>query len=112
MSGKEDLERLRDDVSRVTIQIIRLCGERFFLARKIGEIKAQRRMPVEDSKIEANLKKEVLQKCRSYGVDTKFALDLLDLLLDESKRVQRNLMEDSKNDKQYPPKSPRRLEEP
>jgi len=99
MSGKDDLERLRDEVSKVTIQIIRLCGERFSLARKIGEVKAQRRMPVEDSKIEANLKQEVLEKCRSYGVDTKFALDLLDLLLEESKRVQRNLMEGSKNDK-------------
>jgi len=99
MSGKDDLERLRNDVSKATIQIIKLCGERFSLARKIGEIKAQRRMPVEDSKTEANLKQEVLQKCRSYGVDTKFALDLLDLLLDESKRVQRNVMEGGKNDR-------------
>lgn len=97
MSRRDELEDLRDEISKVTTEIIRLCGERFSLARKIGEIKAEIGLPIEDSEVEENLKQKVLETCHLFGVDTKFALKLLNLLLDESKQVQRDLVEQGKN---------------
>jgi len=99
MGERDELENLRDEIREVTIEIIRLCGERLSLARKIGEIKARRGLPIEDLKVEEGLRREVLEKCRFFGVDAQFGLRLLELLLDESKRVQRNLVEKGKTDK-------------
>jgi len=99
MDTEDELENLRDDISKITRDIIRLCGERFSLARKIGEIKAQRRLPIEDLGAEENLKREILEECRTSRVDKEFGLKLLNLLLDESKRIQRNVTERGKTDK-------------
>jgi len=100
MIERDELENLRNDISKVTIEIIRLCGQRLSLARKVGQIKVQRGFPTEDLKVEENLRREILEKCQFFGVNAQFGLKLLDLLLDESKRVQRNLKEKVKTDKQ------------
>lgn len=99
MSRRDELENLRNEINKVTTEIIRLCRERFSLARKIAEIKAERGLPIEDSKVEENLKQKVLEKCRLSGVDAGFGLKLLNLLLDESKQVQRDLVAQGKTDK-------------
>jgi len=99
MGERDELENLRDEIREVTIEIIRLCGERLSLARKIGEIKAQRGFPIEDFEVEEGLRREIQEKCRFFGVNAQFGMRLLDLLLDESRRVQRNLVEKGKTDK-------------
>ena len=96
MSKKTELNNLRDEINKVTIEIIRLCGERFSLAREIGELKAQMELPIEDLKVEENLKREVLEKCCLFDIDAKFGLKLLDLLLSESKKVQKTYATDNK----------------
>jgi len=99
MSERDELESLRHKVNKVTVEIIRLCGERFSLARKIGEMKARMGFPIEDLKVEEKLRREVLEKCSVFGVDAEFGLRILDLLLEESKRNQRNMIERGKTDK-------------
>jgi chorismate mutase len=93
----EDMKALRSEVARLTLEIIRLSGERLAIARKIGEIKAKMNMPVEDPSIESDLRAKVIDLSRKYGLDINFALKLLDLLIDESKRVQRDLIESRLN---------------
>jgi len=99
MKRRDELENLRDEINKVTIEILTLCAERFTLARKIGEMKAKMDLPIEDLKVEENLKHKVLEKCRFLGVDPEFGLKLLNLLLDESKKAQRKLIEQGKTDK-------------
>jgi len=82
------LDELRKEIRKVTLEMLRLAGKRLSLAKKIGEIKRQRGLPMEDLDAEKELKHIVLEKCRVYGVDERFGLKLLNLLIDEAKRVQ------------------------
>jgi len=91
----EDLSGLRSEIMRLTLEIIRLAGERLTLAKKIGEIKAQRNMPIEDSRVEQELREKVAELSKKLNMDVNFSLNLLNLLIEESKRVQREIMEDS-----------------
>jgi len=99
MDSIDELKNLRDEVRKVTVEIIRLCGERFALARKIGETKIQKGLPIEDMQVEENLKQEILGTCHSLGIEREFGLRLLDLLFEESKRVQKGLLLQRKSDK-------------
>jgi chorismate mutase len=86
------LEELRNEVTRITLDIFRLCGERLLLVKKIGEIKARENIPIEDPDVEEELKSRVLRLCRRYGMNVDFCLKVLYLLLDESKKVQREVI--------------------
>jgi len=92
LTRKTSLAELRNEITRVTLEITRLCGERLQLAKKIGEIKARENLPIESPKFEEDLRTEVLSVCQTYGMERGFCLKLLDLLIDESKRVQRDLL--------------------
>jgi chorismate mutase len=91
LNQKHDLEEIRKEIRHITLNIINLCGKRVQLARQIGEIKAEKGMPIEDSEVEESLKNEVLKLCQARGLDKAFCVQLLKLLLDESKQVQRNI---------------------
>lgn len=95
-SDLEDLKILRDEIARLTFEIIRLSGERLVLARKIGEIKARNNMPIEDPMIENELKTKIVDFSRRHGIDEGFSLKILELLLEESKRVQREALDAKK----------------
>ena len=92
MAAEADLAELRKDIARVTLEIFRLCGERLRIAGKIGEIKARERLPVENLHVEEELRNKVFEVCRENSIDTGFCVKLLDLLLQESKRVQREAL--------------------
>jgi chorismate mutase len=89
MEHERSLEELREDIRQATVEIIRLVGERLSLAKRIGRLKQEIGMPIEDLKAEEELRRLALKKCQAYGVDRHFCLKLLNLLIDESKRVQR-----------------------
>jgi len=89
MEKERSLEKLREEIRQATVEIIRLAGERLSLAKKIGNLKREMGMPIEDLKAEEELRRLALKKCQAYGVNRRFGLKLLNLLIDESKRVQR-----------------------
>ncbi len=88
----EKLKDLRNKMAKITFEIIRLSGERIAIAKKIGEIKAKNNMPIEDPLIEQELRNKVIDLSRRYNINVNFSLKLLNLLIDESKRVQQNVM--------------------
>ncbi|MBS7635001.1 chorismate mutase [Candidatus Bathyarchaeota archaeon] len=94
MSENEDLKNLRNEMTKITLEIIRLSGKRLVLARKIGEIKARRGMEVEDPKVEQELKNKVIELSREHNIDTDFSLKILNLLIEESKQVQRDVIKE------------------
>lgn len=96
-SELEDLKILRDEVARITFEIIRLSSERLALVKKIGEIKARNNMPIEDPAVENELKLKVMDFSRKHGIDEGFSLKILELLIEESKRVQREVLEPKKH---------------
>ncbi len=92
MSEMTRIAELRREITDVTLEILRLCGERLRIAEKIGEIKARRNLPVEDLKVEEELRDRVLEACRADRIDTGFCVKLLDLLLEESRKVQEDVL--------------------
>ena len=88
MDEDSELDVLREEIKTVTVEIIRLTGKRLSLANRIGEIKRRRVLPIEDLEIERELKRIILEECRTYNVERGFGLKLLNLLIDEARRVQ------------------------
>jgi len=93
MKDSPELDELRNEIKDVTVEIMCLAGKRLLLAKKVGEVKRQRDLPVEDLEVEKQLKQIILKKCKEYGVESRFGLKLLNLLTDEAKRVQKKLAE-------------------
>lgn len=86
------MDELRGRMKEITCEIFKLCGERLRVAKKIGEIKAKEKIPLEDSRIEEDLRKEVLKRCREYCLEEEFCERLFNLLIAESKKVQKEVM--------------------
>ena len=89
LAGFAELEELRREIASVTFEILRLCRRRNELAERIAEIKMSLNLPVEDLSVEEDLRRRALEICRSEDMDEDFCLKLLDLLIGESKRLQR-----------------------
>ncbi len=92
LSKKSELEKLRDEIAAVTLEILDLCKRRIELARKIAMVKMKEGLPIEDLKVEGNLKRRVLKFCHESGLEDEFCIKLLDLLIRESKRAQEEEM--------------------
>lgn len=92
MSIEDELKILRDEIKKITAEIVRLCAVRLSLATKIGEIKLREGLPVEVSGVEEELRQAVIESCRLHGINSQFGLRILNLLLRESKTLQRDLM--------------------
>lgn len=86
------LKALRNEMARLTLKIIRLSGKRAAIAKRIGEIKAQSNMPIEDPDVERELRNRIVDESIKHGINIDFSLRLLDLLLEESKRIQREIL--------------------
>ena len=84
----EELDTLRDEVQRVTTQIMRDVQQRIELARKIGEVKSRLGMDIKDEKVEHEIRMRVMLLAEEIGMSTEFALQLLNILLAESQQVQ------------------------
>jgi len=89
----KELEALREKIAELTLEIIRLSNERLLLAKRIGEIKARNGLPLEDPLTENELRNRVIEFSKKCGISINFSLKLLKLLIEESKRVQQEVIE-------------------
>ena len=89
MAEMPELEKLRDEIAAVTFEILRLCRKRIELARRIATVKSKRSLPIEDLEVERSLKRRVIDFCHANNLNEKFCIKLFELLINESKRVQK-----------------------
>jgi aspartate aminotransferase len=87
-----DINNLRKEIEEVTTEIFQLIGKRLALAQKIAESKMKKGLPVEDVDAERRLKEIISKKCEAYGVDLDFGLRLLNMLIEESKSIQKDMI--------------------
>ncbi|MEM3443032.1 MAG: aminotransferase class I/II-fold pyridoxal phosphate-dependent enzyme [Candidatus Bathyarchaeia archaeon] len=88
-----EISDLRREIEEVTKQIFQLVGKRFVLAQKIAEAKKGKNLPIEDVDVERKLREAVSKECEKHGVNLDFGLRLLNMLIEESKNIQRNIVE-------------------
>ncbi len=82
------LDELRYAIDCVDDKILHEVSRRIELAKKIGEIKRENDVPVTDAEREKALFKSWKECAAESGLDPDFAGDILELLLNESKRCQ------------------------
>jgi aspartate aminotransferase len=96
MAKQDNLEYLREEMQNITKNIIRLVQSRMEIAKKIGNIKHQLNIEIEDEKVENDIKKSVLELTKDIGMDVEFSGRLLNLLLLESVKLQNIQNNDNK----------------
>ena len=87
-SGAPGLEALRARMDEVTMRMVGLLKERTEIAVGIGRAKRSAGLVVADAGREESLRRRVAAECGALGLDAAMGSRLLDLLLDESVRVQ------------------------
>jgi aspartate aminotransferase len=85
-----DIEEHRKKIEEVTLEMIKLLKTRTDIAKQIGDTKANLGMTVTDEEREDALRKQVTKLSKEIDLDQSTALKFLNLLLNESVKVQSN----------------------
>jgi len=83
-----DIEEHRKKIEVITLEMIKLLKTRTDIAKQIGDSKANLGMTVTDEEREDALRKQVTELSKEINLDQSTALKFLNLLLNESVKVQ------------------------
>ena len=83
-----DIEEHRKKIEEITLEMIKLLKTRTDVAKQIGDAKASLGMTVTDEEREDTLRNQVAKLCKEIDLDQSTALKFLNLLLNESVKVQ------------------------
>jgi len=83
-----DIEEHRKKIEEITLDMIKLLKTRTDIAKQIGDAKASLGMTVTDEEREDTLRKQVTKLCKEIDLDQSTASKFLNLLLNESVKVQ------------------------
>ena len=83
-----EIEEHRKKIEEITLEMIKLLKTRTDISKKIGDAKANLGMTVTDEEREDALRTQVSKLCKEIDLDQSTALKFLNLLLNESVKVQ------------------------
>jgi len=83
-----DIEEHRKKIEAITLEMIKLLKTRTDIAKQIGDAKASLGMTVTDEEREDALRNQVAKLCKEIDLDQSTASKFLNLLLNESVKVQ------------------------
>ena len=83
-----DIDKLRDQIDKITLEMIRLLKERVEVAKQIGSLKNNLGLGVTNEERESQLRTKVISLCKEIGLDERVATTLLNFLLNESIKIQ------------------------
>ena len=83
-----DIDKLRDQMDKITLDMIRLLKERVVISKEIGNIKNNLHLNITSEERENQLRTKVILLCKDMGLDEKIATMFLNFLLNESIKIQ------------------------
>jgi aspartate aminotransferase len=86
------MEQYRKKIVDITERIIELVAEREKISEKIAIKKREDKIPIDDAKAEENLIDIIIERSKKSKVDIETTLNILSVLISDSKRVQRNIL--------------------
>ena len=81
--------QLRKKIDSIDTQLIELLAQRFLVAQKIGDLKKKGGHTITDKAREKELTTFHAWLEKKYSLSTKFTKSLWDLIIKESKRIQK-----------------------
>lgn len=84
----EELSKLRAEIRNVTLDIIDKVHKRMELAERIGTVKGNLNIEIEDERVEQEIRGSVTELSHKLGMDPAFSGRLLNVMLTESIRLQ------------------------
>lgn len=84
-----DIESIRGKIDRLDKKLLKLLVERFFLTKKIGRIKRNRGLAIEDLVREEEILSTRASEGEGLKVDSHFVRRLFKLILVQSKTLQK-----------------------
>lgn len=85
-----DIDSLRSRIDKLDTKIIRLLKRRFKTVEKLSTFKKQEGLPIKDAPREERMHKSIAKKAESFHLNPIFTKKLFNLILDESKKLQKN----------------------
>jgi chorismate mutase/prephenate dehydrogenase len=85
---KPQLDKLRERITQLDDEIIRLIGERRTVATEIGSVKQDLGLPVLDPAREARVVRRVEERARELGVDPELARDVIRRIISAARQAQ------------------------
>ena len=83
-----NIDKLRDKMDRITLDMLRLLRERNDTAKEIGNLKNNLGLGITNEERENQLRIKVQSLCTEIGLDEKTGLTMLNFLLNESVKIQ------------------------
>ena len=83
------IDNLRGKIDKQDQKLLQILSGRVKLVEKIGKIKSEKKIFAEDRKREKQIYNSVSSKSTELGLDTKFVKKIFNLILAESKRLQK-----------------------
>ena len=83
-----EIDRLREEMDTVTLDMIRLLDMRIEISKKMGDAKRRNGVAVNDEVREAELQGKVTKMCGEFGLDRSVAVRFLNYMINESVKVQ------------------------
>lgn len=83
-----DIDKLRDQMDKITLDMIRLLKERVEISKQIGNLKNNLHLSITNEERENQLRTKVILICKELGLDEKIATVFLNFLLNESIKIQ------------------------
>ncbi|MFZ0740403.1 MAG: aminotransferase class I/II-fold pyridoxal phosphate-dependent enzyme, partial [Nitrososphaeraceae archaeon] len=99
---QDELGKLRAEIRNITLDIITKAHKRMKLSEKIGAIKGNLRIEIEDENVEQEVRRSVIELSHTLGIDPAFSGRLLNMLLMESIRLQQIQHKKIENDPLIP----------
>src|SRR5574342_905706 len=83
-----NMDKLRDQMDKITLDMIRLLKERVEISKKIGNLKNNLHLSITNEERENQLRTKVILLCKEMGMEEKISNVFFNFLLNESIKIQ------------------------
>ena len=88
---QNELKKLRRNIQKVDVSIVKAVSSRLAIARQIGKLKIKLKLPITDAPREIQQIKFFTKLAKAHKVPSALLLKIFEQLITESKRVQKGI---------------------